>query len=110
MGRAKRRPVEIEEEDELDEETIARDAVMARLAGARASLQASIESVDECLTLFVNPADDKSGKERKELLESALEAVGCASRGLESAVEGLPDIDPTEGEPWDDDEEDDDDD
>jgi len=99
----KKRTVEVV--DELD--VTSRDYVMARLLAARASFQASIDAIDECAALFVNPDDDKKGDERKELIDSALEAAGAGSRALESAEETFDQIDPTEGEPWDEDDDDD---
>jgi predicted ATP-grasp superfamily ATP-dependent carboligase len=86
-----------------------RDFVMARLAAARASAQASIDAIDECISVFVNPEDDKKAKERTELVDAALESMGCATRALESAEEFFDQIDPTEGEPWDEEEPEDDD-
>ena len=101
---AKRRTVRVEIE------TSPRDFVMARLAAARASAEAAIQAIDDAVTLFVNPQDDKKGKERAELVESALEALGCATRAAESAEEVLGQVDPLEIEPWDDDGDDDDED
>ncbi len=93
---------------EVELEATPRDFVMARLAAGRAAAQASIEAIDEALNLFVDPDQDKKGKERKELVESALESMGCASRALESAEETIDQADMAEYEPWDEDEGEDD--
>jgi predicted ATP-grasp superfamily ATP-dependent carboligase len=85
----------------IEVEATARDFAMARLAAARASATAMIEAIDDCLNLFVDPEDDISGKERKELVDSALEAAGCSSRALESAEEMFKHVDMNEVEPWD---------
>jgi len=78
----------------------ARDFVMARLGGARASLTAAMEALDDALTMFINPDDDKKGTKRAEAIDAALEAASCASRGIESAQARLDDIDPKAIEPW----------
>jgi hypothetical protein len=57
--------------------------------------------------LFVNPDEDRRGGKRKDCVETALEALGIASRAVEAADEVLPDVDFEEGEPWDDGEDDD---
>lgn len=85
----------------IEVDATSRDYVMARLAAARASATALIESVDECLNLFVDPDEDDKGKERKELVDAALESAGCTTRALESAEEMLPHVDMKEVEPWD---------
>lgn len=77
-----------------------RDYVMARLAAARSCAQEAIEAIDEAVALFVSPDEDKKGKERDELIDSALEATGRASRALEFAVDAYGDVDPSEPEPW----------
>ncbi|HEY4266778.1 MAG TPA: hypothetical protein VGM94_01170 [Galbitalea sp.] len=86
-----------------DLEITPRDFVMARLAAARASAQAAIDAIDECIAIFVNPDDDKAGKERAELVDAALESVGAASRALESAESTFDQADMKECEPWEDD-------
>jgi hypothetical protein len=106
--RAKKREVEVEEDDESDELLTFRDFVMARLAAARVSAQAAIEQIDAALGHFVDPDEDKGGTERGELLEGALEAIGEASRGIEAAQhiwdneevedDGEPDLDLDEDE------------
>jgi hypothetical protein len=122
MPKVKRKPVEIDEDDlddeeddleegdeeEAEEASRARDFVMARLAAARASAQASINMIDDAMHLFVNPVDDKKGDDRKEMLDAALEEMGSASRALEAAEERYEEIDPTEEEPWEEDGEEDD--
>jgi hypothetical protein len=90
-----------DDDDDEDDDFSPRDFVMARLAAARNALQASIESIDESLALYVNPDDDAKGKERKELLDTAVESVGVASRCLEAAEETIGEVDFKEGEPWD---------
>ena len=94
---------------EVELEATPRDFVMARLAAARAAAQATIEAIDDALNFFIDPDEDKKGKERKELVGSALESVGCATRALESAEETIDQVDMAEVEPWEDDEEDEDD-
>lgn len=85
----------------------ARDYVMARLGGALGSLAAATEAVVGALTLFVNPGEDHRGKERKELLEAALEAAGAATRGIEDCDGMIGEADMDAGEPWDEDEDED---
>jgi hypothetical protein len=117
MAKAKKRKPAVrkarKEDSHPDVELTERDFVMARLAAARAASQSAITAIDEMLNLFVNPDQDRSAKEREECLDEALEAMGCATRALESAemVYGeLDDEDLEAGEPWEesDDEEDDD--
>ena len=109
MARArKRRPEPVEDDDDEDDENI-NDYVKARLASALASLEASKSAVLEALALFNNPDDDDKGKERKELVDTALEAAGCATRALEAAEEVVEDCDFTEPEPWDEGDDEDDD-
>ena len=85
----------------------ARDFALARLAVTRVSLQAAIEAVDEATSYFVMPEDDKTGKEREALLDTAAEALGEGTRALEAAQEALDDeeFDPEEGEEDDEDDE-----
>lgn len=90
-------------DDEI--EVTERDYVMARLAAARTAAQSSIEAIDEALALFVDPEEDARGRQRKELIDAALEAAGCVARALEDAENVLPDVDYEECEPWDSDEE-----
>lgn len=87
-----------------------RDYVMARLAAARSALTDALTAVDESIELFVNPDEDKSGKDRRDAIETALDAAGAASRALEAADEVAPQVDWKEGEPWDDEDESEDDD
>lgn len=101
-----RRPIR-EPEPQEDNEFSARDFVMARLAAARAAAQAAIEDIDASLNLFIDVEEDKKAKEREELLGSALESIGCATRALESAEEMMGEVDPEECEPWDGDEDED---
>lgn len=103
---------DLEDEDDEDDDELEiteRDYVMARLAAARAASQQAVTAIDESLHFFVIPEDDKSGKKRREMIDEALEAMGVATRSLEAAEEILPEVDMTEGEPWDDDEDDEDD-
>lgn len=104
--KAKRRSIQVVR----DLEITPRDFVMARLAAARASAQAAIDAIDECIAIFVNPDDDKAGKERAELVDAALESVGAASRALESAESTFDQADMKECEPWEENEDDEDDD
>lgn len=84
-----------------------RDYVMARLAAARSAAADTLANIDEALGYFVD-AEDDDGAERAELVASALENVGFATRALESAEEVMPQIDPEESEPWEGDDEEDD--
>lgn len=97
-------------EVEVDAEYTARDGAMARLAAARACAQSAIEAIDEAIHLFVETGDDAKGKERTELIDSALEAAGMLSRALEAAQEDMKEVDPEECEPWDEDGDDEDED
>lgn len=110
MARRKRErepePLPIVPEDETDGERN-RDYVMARVSGARNALAAAIESLDEVTALFMNPDDDKDGKDRKDALDAAVEEVGVATRALESAEEFITNVDFEVGEPWDEDDDDD---
>lgn len=84
-----------------------RDAAMARLAAARTSAGASVSLIDDCLTLFLDPSDDKSGDARKELLEILADVTGELSRSLEHAqvnIERMEREEFLEEEPDDDDE------
>ena len=101
-GRAKRAPEpEVDEdEDGPQNDPTDRDFVMARLAAARAALQLALDGVDEALAMFLDPDEDRAGKERADLISGALECAGTGSRALECADEAMADIDPTEGEPW----------
>lgn len=96
---------EDDEDDETDEDSVARDFAMARLAAARASAQSTLDAIDEALILFVTPDEDERGKQRRELVDAALEASGEASRALEEAQSGLKEMSSdamTMGEPDDD--------
>lgn len=99
-----RRYAEVVEDDEDDDDeedrAAARDYVMARAAGALASIETAKTSLIEMLSLFVNPDDDSKGKERRELADAALEAASCAVRGIEDLNETLPEADMKMGEPW----------
>jgi hypothetical protein len=93
VPRAKKKEIVVESDP--------RDFVMARLAAGRAAAQAAINAIDDAMNLFVNPDDDKGGKEREADVEEALEALGVACRAIEAAEESLDEVDMTEGEPWD---------
>jgi hypothetical protein len=96
VPKVKRKPdVEIDPSD--------RDFVMARLLAARASATAAIAAIDDAGQLFVNPDQDKKGKERTELVGEALEALGAATRAVEMAEQTIHQVDFQECEPWDDD-------
>lgn len=82
---------------------------MARLGGAMASLDAAREAVSAALATFVNPTDDPRGRERKEAIQTALDAAGAATRGLEDAAEAIKDADLKALEPWDEEDEDEED-
>lgn len=89
-----------------DEKLMLRDYVMARGAAAIASLESARNDVVEAMNLFITPADDKRGKERRECLDSAIESASIATRALEDAMDKIGDADLDAGEPWE--EEDDD--
>jgi hypothetical protein len=87
-----------------------RDFIMARLCAASAHARATAEAIEACADLFVYPSEDKSGKDRKEALDSASASAGEVSRSVEMAQEILESLDKeqlNEEEPEDDDEEDD---
>ena len=98
MGRSVK---EIAGAQELDQ-SASRDFVMARLYAARVCAQGAVEAIDEAIAYFVDPDEDDEGEERTELIESALENAGMATRALESASEAMEAVDPEECEPWDD--------
>lgn len=99
MPKAKRKARE--ERDQFEIDPSPRDFVMARIAAGRAAAQSAVAAIDDLLNLFVNPDDDKRGKERVELLGEALEALGCACRAVEMAEATIDQIEFTECEPWD---------
>jgi hypothetical protein len=107
-----KRVVDDADDDDLEIEPSERDFVMARLAAGRAAAQSAITAIDDVLNLFVNPHQDKRGKEREDGIGEALEALGCATRAVETAESTFDQVDLTECEPWDDeaDEEDEDED
>lgn len=100
-----RKQPEVEVDD--DEAIAARDAVMARLAAARAAATSTVAAIDEALLLFINPDEDTSGRKRKEALDDALEEAGAVCRALECAEEELDDADMKAREPWEEEEDDD---
>lgn len=63
-----------------------RDYMMARVGAALASFRAAIEACDSVLAFYVNPDEDKRGKQRLEEIEDALEAAGAGTRALEDAL------------------------
>ena len=67
----------------------ARDFIMARLGAARAYSALIAEQIDECLSLFIEPDEDRDGKERIDLLESISEVSGLLSRAVETAQTGF---------------------
>lgn len=83
-----------------------RDYVMARLAAARVAAQDAVGAIDEAMGMFVHTDEDTKGTKRGELVQVVLEALGDASRAMESAEEAMEDIDPEEREPWEEDDED----
>ena len=105
MARAKALPA-AQAEAAAEAASAARDATMARLAAARSCAQATVDAIDEALVLFVDPDEDDDGGERVELIETALEQAGMASRALEAAQTDIKSIDAEECEPWDEDSED----
>lgn len=101
--RAKKKVIEVKTDAEV--EATARDYAMARISAARASAAAVIDACDDFIALCIDPDDDDDGGERAELIDSALEHAGAASRALESVEVMFDKIDPEECEPWDADEE-----
>lgn len=104
MARSSRRELSRAKEREEDEEDAAlnRDFLMARVGSAQVSLRAALSALDDFMALCVNPDEDKGGEERRELVDTALEAAGCATRALE-AVEPVLESAELEfeiGEPW----------
>jgi hypothetical protein len=89
-----------------DDETRARDFVMARLAAARTCAATAIDAIDTALSLFVTPDEDKKAKEREEALQEADDWLGEAALSVQAAQEEMPGINPAEGEPGDEEEED----
>lgn len=84
---------------------------MARLAAARQHASTAIEAIDGCLSMFLFPAEDKSGKERTEALDVASDAAGDVSRAIELAqalFESFNNEELSEEEPEDDGEDEDD--
>jgi len=82
-----------------EEATAARDFVMARLGACRGSMAIAGDALDQTLSLFVDPDDDKKGEARVELLDTVDLALGEAARAVQAAQELLDDVDPKEGEP-----------
>jgi hypothetical protein len=102
VAKAKRK-TKLKEPPESEIDASPRDFVMARLAAGRAAAQSAITAMDDVLNLFVNPDQDKRGKEREEGIGEALEALGCACRAVEMAEATFDEVDLDECEPWDDD-------
>jgi len=100
MARRPARPAPAREPSEDEPEATSRDYVMARLAAARSAFQEGLTALDEALALFLTPELDDTGEKREEMVDTALEWSGVASRALESAVEDYEHADPTETEPW----------
>lgn len=98
------RPEIDEDEDEDDLEIAVRDYFMARLAAGRSAAQDALAAIDEAIALCTVPEEDASGKKRAEAVDTALEALGVASRAVEKAEDVRDEVDPEEGEPEDDDE------
>lgn len=98
-----KRKRKVSERRDLEIDASPRDFVMARLAAGRAAAQSAITSMDEVLNLFINPDQDKKGKEREEMIGEALEALGCACRAVEMAETTFDQVELDECEPWDDD-------
>lgn len=94
------------DDDEL--EVTDRDFVMARIAAGRTAAHDAITMLDEALSLFISPTEDRKGKKRTEQISSALEALGVACRAIETAEANMGEYDPEEEEPWDIDEDEED--
>jgi hypothetical protein len=72
---------------------------MARLGACRGAVAAASSALDECLGLFLMPAEDKKGEQRGELLEAIDDTLGEAARAVQAAQELFEDINPADGEP-----------
>lgn len=88
-----------------EEQSAARDFVMARLAAARGQVTLAAGAIDDALQLFVDPDDDRTGKDRAAAIETADAALADAARAVQLAGAELGNIDPQEAEPDADDEE-----
>jgi hypothetical protein len=106
MPRRQRQP---EPEPEAEIEPTERDYAMARLAAARSNTTDALAAIDTAIELFTNPDEDATGGKRNEEIATALEALGCASRAVESAEEAMSEVDYGEREPWEDEDDADDD-
>lgn len=91
-----------EREEDEEDAAISRDFLMARVGSAQVSLRAALSALDDFMALCVNPDEDKDGDERKDLVDTALEAAGCATRALESVEPVLEsaELEFELGEPW----------
>jgi len=85
-----------------NEDATVRDYVMARVAAAQTLAKDAEAALHDLMGLFLSPDDDRDGEKRAELLQEALESFGGATRALEDAEKSIVDIDPAEGEPWED--------
>lgn len=105
MARARQDKDEPEDdEDEVSDETLARDFILARLAICRGELAAAMNELDEALALFNSPDLDPNGKKRKEALDTVDASIAEAARAVQFAQSSLGDYDPKETEPADEDE------
>jgi hypothetical protein len=94
----------IQKPQKVQVEISERDFVLARVAAAQHLMQNASDTLNELVSLFMEPADDEDGEERSAALEAALEQIGGATRALESAEQALPSVDFEEIEPWDEEE------
>lgn len=81
-----------------EQQTQARDFVMARLAAGRAFAAMALAQLDLAIELFVDPSEDENGKLRAQHLEGADEAFTLAATAVQAAQEAFPEVDPAEGE------------
>lgn len=83
-----------------DEATVSRDFIIARIGIAISEMDQARAALTDALAMFVSTDDDKTGKERAELVDAAIEHASNATRALELAQDNLDEYDPSEGEPW----------
>lgn len=104
----KKKRIEKTTDTVVDDAELARIEVMAKLAVARASAAALIESLDEAISYFIDPSGDKKGEKRADAIETAAVANGEVTIALEYIGDRLSDVDTELGEDFDEDDDDED--
>lgn len=66
-----------------------RDYILARLTEARSNAQATIDGIDACVDLFMDPDEDSEGDQRREAMDIILDTSGDTSRLIEQAQAGM---------------------